>query len=51
MDDAARIAAMREVFDRSGGKIKRLEIHTDKETLHKSDKRKWVRKWKTTKVN
>ncbi|GAO26888.1 DUF4157 domain-containing protein [Diaphorobacter limosus] len=50
-DDAARIAAMREVFDRSGGKIKRLEIHTDKETLHKSDKRKWVRKWKTTKVN
>lgn len=50
-DDAARIAAMREVFDRSGGKVKRLEIHTDKETLHKGDKKKWLNKWKTTKVN
>lgn len=51
-DDAARIKAMREVFDRSGGKVKRLEIHTAKgATLHRSDKKKWLQQWKTTKVN
>ena len=50
-DDAARIKTMRGLFDRSNGKIKRLEIHTDKETLHKGDKKKWLGKWKTTKVN
>jgi hypothetical protein len=49
-DDAARLKAMRDVFDRSNGKIKRLEIHTDAdESLHRGDK-KWMSKWKTTKV-
>ena len=49
-DDAARIKAMREVFDRSGGKVKRLEIHTEQdETLHRGDKN-WLSKWKTVKV-
>lgn len=49
-DDKARIAAMRELFDRSGGKIKRLEIKTDKGTTRRSDGKKWLDHWKTTKV-
>lgn len=49
-NDKARIAAMRDLFDRSGGKIKRLEIKTDKGTTRRSDGKKWLDHWKTTKV-
>lgn len=49
-DDASRITAMREVFDRSRGSIKRLEIESDNKTVHRSDKQKWLRKWKTVKA-
>jgi hypothetical protein len=50
-DDAARIAAVRDLFDRSGGKIKRLEIQTDKgATVHRGDKKVWAEEFKTKKV-
>ncbi len=49
-DDTARLAAMRALFDRSGGKIKRLEIQTDKGTTRRNDGKKWLDHWKTTKA-
>lgn len=49
-DDKARIAAMRDLFDRSAGKIRRLEIKTGKGTTRRSDGKKWLDHWRTTKV-
>ncbi len=48
-DDATRIAAMRDLFDRSGGKIKRLQISSGGETVERGDKEKWLKQWKTKK--
>lgn len=49
-DDAARIAAMRDLFDRSGGKIKRLQIKTGSgATVGRGDKQKWMQQWKVKK--
>jgi hypothetical protein len=48
-DDAARVAEMRKVFDRSGGNVKRLEIHSTTGSATKSDKKVWAEKWKTIK--
>ena len=47
-DDTARIAVMRDIFNRSGGKIKRLQINAGGENVHKGDK-KWLQQWKTKK--
>lgn len=49
-DDPARIAAMRELFDRSGGRIRRLQIEGAEGKIGKGDKAKWLKQWKTTKV-
>lgn len=49
-DDKARIAAMRDLFDRSGGRIRRLQIEGAEGKVGKGDKDKWLKKWKTTKV-
>jgi hypothetical protein len=48
-DDAARIATMRELFNRSGGKIKRLQISAGGTTVQRTDKDKWLKQWKTKK--
>lgn len=48
-DDNARIATMRDLFDRSGGKIKRLQIRSGGKNVTRSDKKKWLKQWKTTK--
>jgi hypothetical protein len=49
-DDAARVTAVRDLFDRSGGSIRRLEIETGSgATVHRGDKKKWLRQWKTKK--
>lgn len=48
-DDQARIAEMRQVFDRSGGNIKRLQIESKGKTIEKSDKKVYAEKWKTVK--
>lgn len=47
-DDAARIAAMRDIFDRSGGKIRRLQISSGGKNIHRSDKN-WLQQWKVKK--
>lgn len=47
---AEQIAEMREVFDRSRGKIRRLVIGEAGNAVGRGDK-EWIRKWKTTKVN
>jgi Domain of unknown function (DUF4157) len=47
-DDASRITAMRDLFDRSGGKIKQLQISSGGTNIGRSDKKKWLSKWKTT---
>lgn len=49
-DDKARIAAMRDLFDRSGGRIRRLQIEGAGGKVGKGDKEKWLKHWKTTKV-
>jgi hypothetical protein len=41
-----RIKVMREIFDRSGGKIQQLLIQEGRETVRRSDKDKWMRKWR-----
>jgi len=49
-DDAARIATMRDLFDRSGGKIKRLQIKTSGgDKVHRGDKKRWLQQWKVKK--
>jgi hypothetical protein len=48
-DDATRITTMRSVFDRSGGVIRRIEIHSGDESVRRGDTQKWLKKWKTTK--
>jgi len=48
---ADRIKAMREVFDRSKGKIKQLVIEeSGGKVTRRSDKSKWAAKWKSVKV-
>lgn len=49
-DDTARIAAMRDLFDRSGGRIRRLQIEGAEGKVGKGNKEKWLKQWKTTKV-
>ncbi len=49
-DDKARIAAMRDLFDRSGGRIRRLQIEGADGKIGKGNKEKWLKQWKTTKV-
>ena len=44
-DDATRIAIMRDMFDRSGGKIRRLQISSGGKNIHRSDKN-WLQQWK-----
>jgi hypothetical protein len=48
-DDRTRIATMRDVFNRSGGKIKRLEISHGGQSVERGDKKKWLDRWKVTK--
>lgn len=48
-DNAARITAMRDLFDRSGGKIKQLQISSGGADIGRSDKKKWLSQWKTKK--
>lgn len=49
-DDTARIAALRDLFDRSGGHIRRLQIEGAEGKVGKGEKDKWLQQWKTTKV-
>lgn len=49
-DKAVRLAEMRDLFDRSGGKIKTLVVRSGGTTVEKSNKKVWAQQWKTTKL-
>lgn len=46
-----RIKVMRELFDRSGGKIQQLIIQDGRETVRRGDKQNWMGKWRKWNVN
>jgi len=45
---ADQLAAMREVFDRSGGRIRQLMIEGPRGDVVKRDKKRWMGSWKRT---
>lgn len=45
-----RLKAMRELFDRSGGRIKQLVIQDKNQVVQRKDKAAWLKKWKSKKV-
>jgi hypothetical protein len=47
---ADQIKVMRELFDRSQGRIKQLIIEDPKGNIRPSDKKRWAAKWKTVNV-
>lgn len=44
------IKYMRDLFDRSGGRIKHLKISSGSGEVRKSDKQKWMDRWKTVPI-